>query len=322
MVILTGIDEAGYGPLLGPLVVSAATLEMPDNLLRADLWELLGRAVVKDKKHRKGRLLITDSKKAYTPSAGVAHLRRTVLSCLAVVDSDAPHPETAADLLGRLCPAAAERLAGYPWHGNLAQLPLGDNPQGVDVAAAMLRCSLDDHGIRLKSLSARCLDVGFYNARIEAVRNKARVLFGELCGLINDLVRSEHDGPFQFLIDRQGGRINYHQELLRMFPAAELSIIRQNEKISSYEMSIENKAVRIHFAAGADGRFLPVSLASMVSKYIREVVMESQNEFFLGMCKSLKPTAGYWQDGQRFVKDMAEYLPEYTYEREKFIRVL
>ena len=208
MVILAGIDEAGYGPLLGPLVVSSAALEIPAELLGADLWAILDQAVANAKKHLKGRLLITDSKKAYTPASGVSHLRRTVLASLAALDKAAPHPRTAADLLRRLCPAAAERMTAYPWHCNLERLPLGENLQAVDVAAAMLRRSCQEHGIRLTGLSARCLDVGYYNRRVEVVRNKARVLFGELCGLIHDLVQGGHPGPFQFLVDRQGGRVN------------------------------------------------------------------------------------------------------------------
>ena len=91
--------------------------------------------------------------------------------------------------------------------------------------------------------------------------------------------------------------------------------------MSSYEMGLVGKSVRIHFAAGADGRFLPVCLASMVSKYIREVLMESQNAFFGRMCQTLRPTAGYWQDGQRFVRDLAEQLPDFVYDPKKFIRV-
>ncbi|MHC5117167.1 MAG: ribonuclease HII, partial [Planctomycetota bacterium] len=35
MALLVGIDEAGYGPLLGPLVVSAVALKVPEGLLRA-----------------------------------------------------------------------------------------------------------------------------------------------------------------------------------------------------------------------------------------------------------------------------------------------
>ncbi|HDS85263.1 MAG TPA: hypothetical protein ENN97_08740 [Phycisphaerales bacterium] len=322
MVILAGIDEAGYGPLLGPLVVSVAALEMPERLLRADLWELLGKAVAKEKKHLKGRLLITDSKKAYTPSSGLTHLRRTVLSCLAASNQDGPPPETAGQLLCRLCPDAASRLTAYPWHHNLDRIPLADNPQAVRVAASVLDKTLAEHEIRLHTLAARCLDVGFYNQRVAAVRNKSRVLFGELCGLISDLVRGGGPDSFQFIIDRQGGRVRYEQELLRMFPQACLAVIRQDEKMSSYEMGIHNKQIRLHFAAGADGRFLPVCLASMLSKYIREVVMQSQNAYFLDLCQSLKPTAGYWQDGQRFIRDLSEKLPDFTFESQQLIRSL
>ena len=323
MVILAGIDEAGYGPLLGPLVVSVAALEMPKELLRADLWQNLSKAVAKDKKNLKGRLLITDSKKAYTPASGTAHLRRTVLSSLAALNQEAaPHPETALDLLCRLCPPAAQRLSDYPWHQNLAHLQLGDNPQAIDVASAVLSRNMQEHGIKLKSLSARCLDVGFYNGRVEAVKNKSRVLFGELCGLVSELIDSDSPGPFQFVIDRQGGRTNYHQELLRMFPGGELTILRQDDKTSSYELAMGKKQVRFHFAVGADEKYLPVCLASMVSKYIREVVMESQNAFFRDLCPTLKPTAGYWQDGQRFVSELAEKIPHFSYDPQKFIRSL
>ena len=45
MVVLVGIDEAGFGPLLGPLVVSSSTFSLPHNLLTTDLWQILRNSV-------------------------------------------------------------------------------------------------------------------------------------------------------------------------------------------------------------------------------------------------------------------------------------
>ncbi|MHC4951781.1 MAG: ribonuclease HII, partial [Planctomycetota bacterium] len=56
MATLVGIDEAGYGPLLGPLVVSAVSFDMPENLLRANHWDILTKAVSTQKKGLAGRL--------------------------------------------------------------------------------------------------------------------------------------------------------------------------------------------------------------------------------------------------------------------------
>ena len=78
MALLVGIDEAGYGPLLGPLVVSAVALEVPEGLLRADLWDVLGKAVSAQKRGLAGRLLIADSKKAYNRKKGIDPLRRSI----------------------------------------------------------------------------------------------------------------------------------------------------------------------------------------------------------------------------------------------------
>jgi len=80
------------------------------------------------------------------------------------------------------------------------------------------------------------------------------------------------------------------------------------------------KAMRMHFVVGADGRFLPVSLASMVSKYLRELLIGSLNRYFIGFSADLKPTAGYWKDGLRFIEDIKANLPHVQFNSNQLIR--
>ena len=63
MAIVVGIDEAGYGPLLGPLVVSVAAFELPAEDVDADLWQRLAGTVTPTPRKRPGTLAIGDSKK-------------------------------------------------------------------------------------------------------------------------------------------------------------------------------------------------------------------------------------------------------------------
>ena len=45
-----GIDEAGYGPNLGPLVMTAVACRLPDDLAEADLWQTLEAGVRRERR--------------------------------------------------------------------------------------------------------------------------------------------------------------------------------------------------------------------------------------------------------------------------------
>jgi len=38
------------------------------------------------------------------------------------------------------------------------------------------------------------------------------------------------------------------------------------------------------------------------------------------MSSDLKPTAGYWTDGLRFLEDLATRLPDFQIDRDRFVR--
>jgi len=71
MAILAGIDEAGFGPLLGPLVVSSSVFRTDADMSSADLWQVLRKSVGRTRSRLVGRLLIADSKKAYKRDEGL-----------------------------------------------------------------------------------------------------------------------------------------------------------------------------------------------------------------------------------------------------------
>ena len=72
---VVGIDEAGYGPNLGPLVQAAVGLDLPDDDPAG--WETMKAVVRRSHEKADGRLLIDDSKKVYT-RGGLEALERGV----------------------------------------------------------------------------------------------------------------------------------------------------------------------------------------------------------------------------------------------------
>jgi ribonuclease HII len=105
-----------------------------------------------------------------------------------------------------------------------------------------------------------------------------------------------------------------------MFPEMELKVLAEGESLSSYELITSYKNVKIDFAVKADAIFLPACLASMVSKYLREQLMGCINNYFVEKCRNLKPTAGYWTDGKRFINDLKQIAPEIQYDPNQLIR--
>src|SRR5688572_3861291 len=83
--ILAGIDEAGYGPLLGPLVVGCCAFQVADADPASDelpcVWKRLKKLVSKNRTKAGKKLHVNDSKIVYT--AGLKELERAILALIA-----------------------------------------------------------------------------------------------------------------------------------------------------------------------------------------------------------------------------------------------
>src|SRR5476649_2601 len=109
-----GIDEAGYGPNLGPLVMAVVACRAPDSEM--DLWKAMSKVV---RRHgQKGeRLLVADSKLVYTAGKGLCMLESSVLAFLCGGDllSLKEVGLCSLDLVEAVCGNSLAEMKKEPW---------------------------------------------------------------------------------------------------------------------------------------------------------------------------------------------------------------
>src|SRR6185503_1704468 len=88
--VLAGIDEAGYGPLLGPLVVGCCAFEIDDVLAEHQpppcLWKRLTKLLSRNRTKTGRKLHVNDSKQVYSPALGLKELERSILCMMLASD--------------------------------------------------------------------------------------------------------------------------------------------------------------------------------------------------------------------------------------------
>ena len=301
MPLIIGIDEAGYGPVLGPLVVSAAAFDVPETG-GEDLWQLLAPAVARTRREAGGRLIVADSKAVYSAACGLAVLERSVLSFLAAAGT---RPATFNKLLGTVCEDAGALCNASWW--NDCPLPAAADPAGIGAPAAALASA--PGGVRFLGLHAQVVPVGPFNELIDRHRNKSVLLFHQNMLLI-DRAMKQHDGDLSFIIDKHGGRHYYAPLLSANFFGRTVRTLHQSPESSAYKVALPGRTLRLTFIEKADAAHLPVALASMACKYVRELFMMCFNAYWCGRVSGLTPTAGYAADSGRFIDAIRPFFGE------------
>jgi ribonuclease HII len=320
LAVVAGIDEAGYGPVLGPLLVSVAAFELPEACLDADLWKLLAGTVTRKPNRRAGTLAIGDSKKLFhrkRPNA-LEHLERGVLAVLA---TRGVRVSSLRQLLGVLSPGAADRLGDYPWYAR-ADMALPHCISATDAALAgnALSAAMAAAGVRLTAMRSEAILVGEYNRVVRATHNKSNTLFDVNSRLFaylwGKLWQAGSPGTVRLCVDRHGGRIHYRRALQRVFNGCDFRILGESRTCSGYWISDRRRAMELRFGVEFDRLHLPVALASMVSKYLRELFMELLNRYWAAQVADLAPTAGYYADGKRFLADIDPAVGDLALDRD------
>lgn len=317
-VVVVGIDEAGYGPLLGPLVVSATAFELPAELAGRSLWELLAHSVAPAPRPRDRRLPIVDSKKLYHRGDGLARLERSALAAIAAAGD---FPRDTDHLWQLVAPHLPPLLAQYPWYREAAlPLPVASDAGGTRLAARRLRDDAAAHGVVSAGVYCEPLLEGHYNRLVASTRNKAVVLFGLTTRLIQRVADAHPGHSLHIFADKQGGRGHYGRMLMRAFDDRRLVVLEESDAHSAYELRRAPADWRVAFAQGGEAQHLPIALASIVCKYVRELLMQAFNAWWARHAPGVAATAGYYQDGMRFIGEVRPHFARLSIDERWMIR--
>lgn len=317
MPFVAGIDEAGYGPSLGPLAVACTVWRVEPRRIDCDFWALLESTVARAGTRTDWKLVVDDSKAAFDRKAGIGTLERTVL---AFARDAGIRTDTLANLLADVGSAAVQ-ADGLPWYRDLAvPLPLDPARSKFEAISDRLSLAMDEMGARCVSLRGEVLNEARYNRRIGVTRNKSFVLVEQVLRLIAHAGEIAAASDLVVHVDRLGGRENYRGLLADAFPDRHLHILEQSEEVSRYRLSTQTNDWYIDFSVDADRRRLPVALASMTAKYLREALMDRFNAFWQSLAPALASTAGYYTDAQRFLKDIGPLIGPAGLRPEEFVR--
>lgn len=301
MSYLIGTDEAGYGPNLGPLVISATVWQVPRGVGAGELYPLLADTVVASPEPLadgpRRRVPIADSKRLYQPGKGLCNLESGLFAALEVLGR---RPETWQQAWQALAPEATKWRRAIPWYaGYDAPVPYHLACYERDRLACTLRAGLASARIRLLEIRSRAIFEEQFNRLLEQHLSKGAVLSHATFDLIAQLLGTLENEPVFVVCDKHGGRIRYRRLLEDHFPGALIEVCGETSQRSVYRFGPPDRRIEVAFQVNAES-LLPVALASMASKYLRELAMDALNAFWGVRVPGLRPTAGYPQDARRF----------------------
>jgi ribonuclease HII len=341
MRLLLGVDEAGYGPNLGPFVIALSQWESDSQF---DVLEGLGPfapefrdSAISAHKSVSEYIPLGDSKKIYQPGVGLSGLdlalrflgqeSRQGVSMAVWGDSDMPRVESR----HWYHPKFAQQ---WEHKSTRASSDLAGESSGESALFQRGRERLRKLGMTFNGFRMRIIDEQFFNEECQRCGNKSNVLgemslglaFGNLKKLID-----AGDAPWtsvEIYCDRQGGKKRYASLLSHAigsnFPEESnpwIDVLEETPQVSRYRTAVGGVPITVRFQVDGDSLF-PSAASSMAAKWVREVLMGRLNRYWYEITGgSVRPTAGYSVDAHRFENEITPWLKSLGVKREHWWRL-
>ncbi len=272
---IIGIDENGLGPQLGPMVVTAVAFDSSG--YDPELFWRVARE----------HLPADDSKKIFSR----ARLKPAELATLRWLDVFGSTPSTPADLEARICLSAPVALPcgkNRPrhCHPSPTRLPLWADHFHAGEASES-RAALAAAGLTPVAARAFSICPGAFNvATAEPEMNKLRFDFYLMMLLARDLAAGDTDDTLILC-----GKVGSTRRYGAWFSGADLDAWWNERELPEASTYRVREIGRVSFIRDADSLHLPVAVASMIGKYLRELAMYDLNQLLAE--PGARPASGY-----------------------------
>jgi ribonuclease HII len=313
--IYCGIDEAGYGPMLGPLCVGLTCFRVDSwsGEHVPDLWETLNAGVCRSLKElradKRGKVAIADSKQLKLSNQlktkhPLVHLERTALALLAAAGVDVPDDS-------HLFSALGAQLPDQPWYaGDPTPMPIGNQTGEICIATNVLGSALGAAGVHTEELATRVVSEQQFNDIVKETGTKSEATISAIGQHLRTIETRWKDSgeDIRIVCDRLGARKTYKGMLQRELPGTQAIPLYETPERSIYKLEGWAGDTKILFETEAENAHLPVACASIYAKLTRELAMARLNRYFRTQLPELKPTAGYYTDARRWLEEAAGAL--------------
>lgn len=293
--LFIGMDEAGYGPNLGPLLIAATVWDTPSLPDQCDFPMLLSSVVDCHSTCKGTKLHITDSKLVNVGKHGFTSLET---SALALLNASGTNIASYQQIVHELCPgvpAAAAEFSAIPWFQEDLHLPVSASPETVSMMSERLQNACRMNNVQCRTIQAQVVPTPQFNSLLNEHGSKGVLLTTLACELLARVWNPSNPQQTLFIGDKHGGRNRYDEFLAQVLDGEMIFRLEEGQQLSRYRVN----TTELRFQAKGE-QHLPVAAASIVAKYLRELAMLQFNRFWIGHIPDLRPTKGYPVDAKRF----------------------